>query len=184
MKINEKIQELLKEKGWKLSTLHKEIVELFEDHAITYLTLLRTIHGQTKLRESTLFQIASALEKTPGEIRKGTELEEKFTHYGYNKKAYLEIETTKLNFMTARLVMLPEAKTETERDPEERGDFVKWIYGLQGELTCVVTGQNGQERHIIKKNESFYFSSTQPHYFENHSGKKAVCLLIQNPKYI
>lgn len=184
MKVYEKIKLLLKESSWKLTDLHKKILELFEDNAITYLTLLRTIHGETKLRESTLFQIATALGKTPEDIRKDTEEEEKFTRYGYNKKAYLEIESTKLNFLTARLVLLPGAKTETEQDPAERGGFVKWIYGLRGETTCIVTTEDGEQRHIIRKDESFSFHSTYPHYFENHTAQKAVCLLIQNPKYI
>ena len=184
MKIHEKINLLLKEKRWRFKDLHREISSLFEENAITYLTLLRTIHGETKLRESTLFQIASALGQTPADIRKDTEEEEKFTHYSYNKKAYLEIESGHLDFLTARLVLLAGAKTEIEQDPAERGNFVKWLYGLQGETTCVVMAKNGPQRHIIRKNKSFYFHSTRPHYFENHTDQKSVCLLIQNPKYI
>ena len=184
MRISEKIKLLLKEKTWKLKDLHRKILDLFEDNSITYLTLLRTVHGQTKVRESTLFQIATALEKTPDEIRKDTDEEEKFARYGYNKKAYLEIESTSLSFLTAKLVLLPGAKTETEQDPVEMGNFVKWIYGLQGEVACVVTTKNGEEKHQIKRNESFYFNSTHPHYFENSTNKKAVAILIQNPKYI
>ncbi len=184
MKVHEKIKLLLKEKDWKLKDLHRSILDLFEDNAITYLTLLRTIHGQTKLRESTLFQIAAALKKTPEDIRKDTAGEEKFTLYGYNKKAYLEIESNTLTFLTARLVLMPGARTETEQDPGEKGNFVKWLYGLQGEMVCVVTTDKGEERRLVKRNESFYFASTHPHYFENPSTKKGICLLIQNPKYI
>ena len=184
MKLNDKIHTLLKEKGWKLKNLHRSILELFEDNSITYLTLLRTIHGQTKLRESTLFQIATALEKTPEDIRKDTDEEEKFIRYSYNKKAYLEIESSNLDFLTARLILLPQAKTETEQDPEEKGKFIKWIYGLQGVLTCVVATAEGQEIHHVAKNESFSFNSSHPHHFENTTNKKAVGLLIQNPKYI
>ncbi len=184
MKVNEKIKLLLQNNSLKLTDLHKEIEKIFENNAITYLTLLRTIHGKTKLRESTLFQIATALGKTPEDIRKDTDEEEKFTQYSYNKKAYLEIESTSLNFLTARLILHPGAKTEPEQDPIEKGDFIKWIYGLQGEATCIVRTQNTEQRYIIRKNESFYFKSTDPHYFENQTTQKAVCLLIQNPKYI
>ncbi|MBN1869523.1 MAG: hypothetical protein JW847_02970 [Candidatus Omnitrophica bacterium] len=184
MKVHQKIKLLLEEKDWTLKMLQRAIEELFEGNAVTYLTLLRTIHGQTKLRESTLFQIATALGKTPEEIRKETDEEEKFIRFGYNKKAHLEIESTNLDFLTARLVLLPQAKTETEQDPAEKGVFVKWLYGLTGETTCVVMTENGSERHTIRKNESFSFRSTYPHYFENNAGKKAVCILVQNPKYI
>lgn len=184
MKIYEKIKGLLKDKGWKVTALHKEIADLFEENAITYLTLHRTLTGKTNVRESTLHQIAAALEKTPKDIREGTDEEEKFTHYSYNKKAYLEIETTNLGFLTAKLILLAGAKTATEQDPAERGDFIKWLYGLKGELNCIVTAEDGPQRHIIRKGESFYFHSTHPHYFENPTGKKAECILIQNPKYI
>ncbi|HPN88010.1 MAG TPA: hypothetical protein PLH56_01590 [Candidatus Omnitrophota bacterium] len=184
MKINERIKILLEENSWTLADLHREISRVFEESAITYLTLLRTIHGKTKLRESTLFQIATALGKTPEDIRKDTEEEEKFTQYSYNKKAYMEIESSPLNFLTARLILLPGAKTETEQDPQEKGDFIKWIYGLQGEISCVVIKDGLEQRQKIKKNETFYFPSTCPHYFENQNTQKAIGLLIQNPKYI
>lgn len=185
MKIHEKIKLLLKEKGWKLKDLHRRIADLFEENSITYLTLLRTVHGQTKLRESTIFQIASAIGMRTEDIRKDTDQEETSLRYGDPKRAYIEVEPTDLNFLTARLVVLPGARTEKEQDPVEEGDFTKWVYCLQGEITCVIVKEDGkEERHTIAKNKSFHFKSTQLHYFENHTGKKAICLLIQNPKYI
>jgi hypothetical protein len=142
------------------------------------------VNGLTHVRESTLFQIASTLGTTPEELKKDTEEQEKFSRYIYNKKAYLEVIHNELNFLTAKLVLFAGAKTQTEQDPPELGNFIKWLYGLQGETTCLVVTENGMEKHIIRKGESFSFRSTNPHYFENHTGKKAVTLLIQNPKYI
>ncbi len=184
MKIEDKIKTLLEEKGWKLTTLNKKIEELFEEHAIDYRTLLRTIHSQTKLRESTLFQIATALGIAPEEIRKGTEEETKLTRFDYNNKAYLETESNNLDFLVGRLVLLPQAKTETLQDPEGKGKFIKYLFGLQGESTCVVTTEKGVSKHKIRKNQTFFFQSTCPHHFENSADQKAVCLLIHNPKYI
>ncbi len=185
MKVYEKIKIVLKENGWKLKDLHRKIADLFEENAVTYLTLLRTVHGQTQLRESTLFQIASALGMRTEDIREDTDQEDSVARYGDPKRAYIEVEATNLNFLTARLVVLPGAKTEKEQDPIERGDFVKWLYCLQGEITCVILTKDGaEERHVIVKNKSFCFKSTQLHYFENNTNKKAACLLIQNPKYI
>ncbi len=184
MKIGNKIKQLIKDKGWTLNALHQEIHKLFEKNTVSYRTLLRAVHDQTHLRESTLFQIACILGKTPAEIREGTGQEEKFTRYSYNNKAYLEIESTNLDFLTARLVLLPGAKTEIEQDPSNRGNFVKWIYGLQGELTCAVLIDGALKKYTIKKNESHSFPSTYPHYFENYTSQKSVGLLIQNPKYM
>jgi transcriptional regulator with XRE-family HTH domain len=184
MKIYEKIKLILEQKGWNLSEFHRYIKELFEDEAITYLTLYRTINGLTHLRESTLFQIACSLGTTPEELKKDTEEQEKFSRYVYNKKAYLEVINSQLDFLTAKLVLLPGAKTQTEQDPIEKGNFIKWLYGLQGETTCIVVTESGVQRHTINKNESLSFKSTNPHYFENNTTRKAVCLLIQHPKYI
>lgn len=184
MKIYEKIKGLLKEKGWNASVFHRKIKDLFEDNAIAYLTLHRTINGVTKVRESTLFQIASVLGITPEEIKKNTEAQKKFNRYNYNKNAFLEVMDSCPDFLTARLVLLSNAKTQTEHDPLEKGNFTKWLYGLQGEMACIVMTENGVQKKIIKKNEAFYFKSTYPHYFENTSPNKAVCILIQNPKYI
>lgn len=184
MKVYEKIKQLLEEKGWKVKTLNKEIQALFEDNAVHYYTLLRNLHGKTNLQESTLFQIALALGKTPAELKKNTDDEEKFIRLEYNKKACLEIENNSLEFLTGRLTLLPGAKTENEQDPIEKGKFIKWLYGLRGEVTCVLTNAGVEKKYIIKKNETFFFISTEPHHFENKTSKKAVCILIQNPKYI
>ncbi len=104
MKIYEKIKLILEQKGWNLSETHRYIKDLFEDNAITYLTLYRTINGLTHVRESTLFQIASALGTTPEELKKDTDAQEKFSRYVYNRKAYLEVINSELDFLTAKLV--------------------------------------------------------------------------------
>lgn len=184
MKVYEKIRSLLKEKSLKIRDLHRKIVKEFDEQAVTYLTLLRTLKGQTRLRESTLFQIATGLGTTPEGIRKNTEEEQKPTRFLYNQKAYLEVESTDLNFLTGRLVLEPGARTEIEQDPQEKGPFVKWIYGLRAAITCVVITPEAEQRYVVEKNKSVWFPSTHPHYFENHTTQKAVCLVIQNPKYI
>ena len=70
MKIYEKIGLLLKERKLKLKPLHRKIQELFGEQAIAYLTLYRTVKGVTKVRESSLFQIATSLGMSPAEIKK------------------------------------------------------------------------------------------------------------------
>lgn len=184
MKIHEKIKLILQEKGWTLKQLQREITDRFEENSITYLTLLRTVHGETKIRESSLFQIASALGMMPRDIRKGTDNEEEYIYVRYNKKAYWEVEKNDIGFAQGRLILLPGAKTEPLKDPEEIAPFVKWIYGLQGEMTCVVNTESGIEHFKITKNQSCHFKSTDFHYFENNTDKKSICLVIQNPKHL
>jgi len=184
VKIHEKIRLLVEEKKLKLAALHRKIKELFGEEAITYLTLYRTLHGLTKVRESSLFQIATSLGITPLEIKKGTEEDIEIDRYQYSKNAYFDVLTKDTDFLPIRLVLLPGAKTLTEQDPKELGDFIKWIYPQRGEVTCVITMEGGIERHTLKKTDQpFWFKSTFPHYFENNSNRKSTCLIIQIPKY-
>lgn len=184
MKISEKIKNLLKERNWTLKRLHEEIKDRFEDNSIAYQTLIRTVNGRTSIRESSLFQIASAMGIMPRDIKKGTEFEEQYIYIRYNKRAYWEIEKNDIGFAQGRLVLLPGAKTESLKDPAEIAQFIKWLYGLQGETTCVVMAEDGKEDFIIKKHQSCFFKSTNFHYFENKTSQKSICLVIQNPKHL
>jgi hypothetical protein len=184
VKIHEKIRLLIEENKLNLTSLHKKVKELFGDEAITYLTLYRTVHGLTKIRESSLFQIASALGMAPVEIKKGTDEEIEVDRYEYSKNAYFDVLTKDVDFLPIQLVLNPGAKTLTEQDPIEKGNFIKWVYPQRGEITCVITTENGIERHELQKtSKPFWFKSTCPHYFENTSNRKSTCLIIQTPKY-
>jgi len=184
VKIYEKIRLLVEEKKIKLAALHRKIKELFGDEAITYLTLYRTVHGSTKVRESSLFQIATSLGITPLEIKKGTDEDIEVDRYEHSKTAYFDVLTNDTEFLPIKLVLLPGAKTLTEQDPIEKGNFIKWIYPQRGEITCVITAEGGIERHTIKNTDKpFWFKSTYPHYFENTSKRRSTCLIIQLPKY-
>lgn len=184
MKIHEKIGLLIEENKLNLTSLHKKVKELFGEEAITYLTLYRTVHGLTKVRESSLFQIASALNMAPVEIKKGTDEEIEVDRYEYSKNAYFDVLTKDVDFLPIQLVLSPGAKTLTEQDPAEKGNFIKWVYPQKGEITCVITTEGGIERRVLQKNSKpFWFKSTYPHYFENTSKRKATCLVIQTPKY-
>lgn len=184
MKIHEKLKSLLGERKLKLKALHRKIEELFGDKAIAYLTLYRTVHGLTKVRESSLFQIATALGLSPSDIKRGTEDDIEVDRYEYNRNAYYDVLTKDVEFLPMKLVLAPAARTLTEQDPAELGNFIKWVYPLQGEVTCVVTAENGTEKQVVKKTDKpFRFKSTYPHYFENNTSRRASCLIIQFPKY-
>lgn len=177
MKIQTKIQALLKEKKWNLSVFHKKIIAHFGRKSIAYLTLYRTINGHTQMRATTLTQIATALNLSPEKLTEGTCLESMTNQINYDKNNFLKIDKNNLGFTTARLHLNPGGKT-----PAEKESSIKWIYGLQGEITCLMATENGEERRVIRKNEHFGFSCHYPHHFENNSKRKAVCLLINNPQ--
>ena len=196
MKLYEKIRLTRKEKGIKLKTLYERIAELFGENALNYESLCRIEKGRTQARESSIFQIATALGLSTQELKQDTELAEPkigefiakkklIGKYVYNDKTYLEILSGRdLEFLPMKLVLLPGGKTQVEKDPPEKGRFIKWIFGLQGKVTLTVETKEGIQGHIIGKEDKIYFESINPHHFENNTQKKSSCIIVQNPRYI
>jgi len=126
------------------------------------------------------------------ELKEGTEEEkfslidlfkkgEKFAQYVYSEKAYAHILTCERQpFLVLRLFLEPGGQTKLEQDPLELGNYQKWAYGLKGKITCVV----GKERFLLRKSEALCFNSNVAHSFQNNTGQKCACLIIQNPKHI
>ncbi len=189
MFIHEKIKVLIDQQNLNRAELHRKIKAEFGKKAITYLTLGRILSGERKVREASLAQIARALGISVHDIKKDTDRQENFIRHDYNKKTYLEIDnlaTNNLesNLLIGRLILLSKGKTPVQQDPAQKGKFVKYIHGLHGTIQVIVNSREGLIKKDIKYGESFHFDSTQPHYFENNTKRKAACLLIQNPKSI
>lgn len=192
MKLHEKIRQTRREKGLSLLNLEQRLKEIFGSKALRYNTLYRIEKGLRDARISSLSQICIGLGVSLKELKEGTEEErsslvehikrrDRVAQYIYSQDAQSEILTReKQPFLVLRLNLGPQGKTKIEQDPIELGGFEKWVYGLKGNITCVI----GQERHNLKKDEALSFESTIPHYFENNTTGKAVCLIIQNPKHI
>jgi len=190
MKLYEKIKNLRKEKKLKLTELHRRIQAIFENKALTYRTLQRIENGQTDSKTSSLYQICLGLGINFKDLYEGVEEDLKAKYikknesqgkYIYNKDACAEILTdSKVEFLALRLLLQPEGKTKPEEDPKEEIKFKKWVYVLRGELTCIV----GDQKFIIKKDDSLSFDSSLTHHFENNSAGETHCLIIQNPRCI
>ncbi len=186
MHLNEKIKTLIDRTGLGLGEFHRKILEINDnkDTTITYMTLYRTVHGLAHIRESTLFQIAAALGMQPIDIKKGTEQQEKYVRFDYNKGAYIEYPDYELPFMAGTLYLLPKARTCLEQSPVNKGPFVKYITGRKGTVTCVIDPEGNIEKVDIRKNDNYSLDSTRPHYFENNTNLKVICHITQYPKYL
>lgn len=192
MTLGEKIRQVRKRKNMSLRDLEKRLKDTFGEEALRYNTLYRIEKGLRDPRVSSLSQICLGLGVSLKELKEGTNEErsslidfvqktDKTARYMYSEKAYAQILTAEARpFLALRLVLEPGAQTKPERDPTELGKFEKWIYGLKGDITCVVN----QDRFIVKKDDVLCFKSNLPHYFENNTQQKAVGLLIQNPRHI
>jgi len=192
MKLHDKIRQIRKEKGLSLKDLEERLVEIFGNNALRYNSLYRIEKGLRDARVSSLSQLCIGLGVSLKELKEGTE-EEKFflveqikkrdktAQYVYSEKAYAQILTKeKQPFLGVRLILEAGGKTKLEQDPITLGKFEKWVYGLKGKITCVV----GQDSFEVKKDEVLCFESNLPHFFENNTGQKAACIIIQNPKHI
>ncbi|NLE64968.1 MAG: hypothetical protein GX606_03515 [Elusimicrobia bacterium] len=184
MTIRDKIKDTIRQRRLTLTEVHRRIASLFEDQAIAYMTLYRTVTGKTVLRESTLYQIASALDLRPDELKAGTDRADIRSIYRHNEKAFLEMREERMPFLAGRLVLLPGGRTQEEQDPEGKGVFTKWVYLLQGRVFCVIRYPDGEKETFLRRNDSLAFDSTRPHFFENRSERKASLIVVQSPKYI
>jgi transcriptional regulator with XRE-family HTH domain len=192
MKLHEKIRKIRKEKGLTMRQLEARLREVFADKALRYNTLYRIEKGLRDARISSLTQICAGLGVTLRDLKEGTDAEpstdidlirkrEKYAQYVYSEKAAAQILTKERQpFLGIRLSLQPSGKTPLEQDPEEKGVFQKWVYGLRGKFVCVV----GKDRFVISKDEAVCFSSSIPHYFENPYPRPARCIIIQNPKHV
>ena len=192
MKLHEKIRQVRKEKGLSLTDLESRLVEIFGKKALRYNTLYRIEKGLRDARVSSLSQICISLGISLKDLKEGTEEEtfslvdvfkkrDRVAQYVYSEKAYAQIlSKDKQPFLSLRLVLEAGGATRLEQDPLELGKFQKWVYGLKGVTTCVV----GQETFELKKDDALCFESNLPHYFQNNTRQKSICLIIQNPKHI
>ena len=193
MKLHEKLRRIRQDKNLPLKGLYAKIKEIFgEKTAFTYRTLQRIQAGQSDGKGVSLYQISTALGLTLKELKQGTEADEpSFAEcvrkqkskgrYIYSKSAMAEILTApRTEFLALELLLEPRSKTKTEKDPQDTVKFKKWVYILICSLTCMV----GSKKYTLRKGDSLTFDSRLPHYFENKSGRKVRCIIIQNPRHI
>lgn len=190
MKLHEKIGLLRRESNLKLVDLHRRITQVFGKNAITYRSLHRIQAGQADGKASSLHQICVGLGIKMRDLYAGVDEEMQADHikreksegrYVYSNDAYAEIfSNRKVDFFAIHLVVNPQGRTKSERDPQGEQRFIKWVYMLMGRITCVVNDR----RITLKKGDSFCFDSRKPHYFENNTQKKARAVIIQSPRRI
>jgi mannose-6-phosphate isomerase-like protein (cupin superfamily) len=191
MQVYDRIKKIREEKGLKLIDLYNRIAEQFGPRAIDYSTLKRIQSGKTKPTDFSLYRISMGLGIPLKDLKEDENAVVKFIpcdkpegRYDYTPvKAHADkLANRKLKgFLPQRLVLSAGAKTRIEKDPENTTEVIyqKWVYGLKGEITCVVN----EERFILKRGDTCFFESHHPHYFENNSSKTSTCLVIQSPPY-
>ena len=187
LKLYEKIKKTREDLGLTLQDVFNRGVEIFgKKKAMSYRTLQRIEDGYMAKFSSAL-KICCALGIPLNKLIENTELEqrmvirkkERLDEYTYNDKAYAHvISSPNRSFLSLELVLEPTGKTALEQSPDDKL-YEKWIYVTSGEVICNM----GQERFNLKTGDSISFNSSLPHYLENVTPKKCVCIVVQNPKY-
>jgi transcriptional regulator with XRE-family HTH domain len=191
MNIKDKIRFIRKEKKISQRELYERIYALFGEKSITQRTLERIETGKVEARVSSLYQIALGLGVSIKALYDGVEQNEKTgfsrwdTYQGQfiyeTDKAFAKLLSGRnIPFLAMKLHIEPGSKTRKEQEPETEEKSIKWIYVLRGIVKCYVEN----ETYTLKRNQCASFNSGKPHYFENSSKTKAICLLIQYPRHI
>ena len=187
MKLYEKIKKIREDMGLTLQDVHDRGITIFgTKKALSYRTLQRIEKGQLS-KFSSVLKICCTLGITLEELIKETELEdrmvirknERLDEYTYNDKVSASITSCpSRSFLALELTLEAGGKSMLEQSPEHQS-FEKWIYVVEGELTCYI----GEEKFILKKKDAVSFNSSIRHYFENTTKRKCVCAMVQNPKH-
>lgn len=184
MKIHEKIKNELLARNWSIIELHNRIKEKFGKKSLTYEGLRKIVAGEGKVRVNSLFKISTAFGIHINELRKDTDQEEKVSVFIHNTKAIEEIINNKLNILTERIIIKKDGIMPVMVDTKRFGPPTKWCYVLMGQLIIKVETVNGWETHILSKDESLAFDSSQKHQFENTAKITTKAIIIQNPKLL
>ena len=78
------------------------------------------------------------------------------------------------NEMEPILVTIEPGGSTYPDNPHEGEEFG---YVLEGTITVVID----EERHQVKKGESFYLECDKPHFLENNTGRQAKAIWISSP---
>ena len=185
MKLHEKIKKMREDLGLTIQEVYDRCVTVFGDKAISYRTLQRIERGKIS-KFSSILKICCALGVSLEEMLQGTELEqslvirkkERLDEYTYNEKVHASVVSSpSRSFLALELTLEPKGKTQIEKSPE--GNFEKWIFVIEGELTCYFK----DEKHLLKSKDSISFNSSIPHHLENNGKKTCICAVLQNPKH-
>ena len=168
MKLYKKIKKIREDMGLTIQDVHGRGITVFgPKKALSYRTLQRIEKGQLA-KFSSVLKICCALGITLEELIKNTELEdrmvirknERLDEYTYNDKVYASITSCpSRSFLALELTLESGGKTMAEQSPESKS-FEKWIYVVEGELTCII----GEEKFVLKKKDTVSFNSSIRHY--------------------
>ncbi len=185
MKLHEKIRYTRERLGLTIQDVSEKLFKIFGERAISYRTIYRVEKGKISKFHS-VEQIAFGLGVPLPTLLKDTELEncqvirkkdevDRFSGDGFEAKI---ISSPTCSFLTTRDLLEPKRERPLEQSPTT-DDYEKLIHILKGELTCFI----GEEKYLLKEEDSISFKSTIKHRLKNEGPGTCEFITIQNPKH-
>jgi len=176
MKINQKIQQRMKEMGIEsIAQLHREIQNLYEGVAITRPNLYRIMNNLTKQpRLKLISQIATILECPISDFYEGKPQESRNV-YHYNDLAQLVNLNYDLPIKPQKILLKMGGKTNII---QEKDNLYTWVLVYLGEVVLHLMKQTKEEKIRLSTTQHYCFDGTIPHFYESHarSGGRLVCV--------
>lgn len=187
MTLGEKIRAAITNSPFRnVSAFHREMVNVFDQDAVSRRALSEIINGHTQARERTLNQIAIILGVRTTDLRRGTdaevlEQEEILGAFTYNDRAVMQALANRLPFMPCKLVLRRGGHTTDEQDDPQAPAAVKWCAVIMGGVTLSVQGEWGAEEKTWYKGHTFSFDPRRIHRFINAYAGTTVLYIIHSP---
>jgi len=184
-KVGQKVKAIRLEQGLNVEQAHEKGVSLIGENCISPATMYRIESGDIA-KFSSLEQYLFILDTDIKDIMEGTELgeilalskDERLSGYTYSENAFSTIVNNPNHIFLAQEVILnPSGKTDLDYASKDKGSSQKFVYVVQGELTCVV--ENNE--YILKHRGTLSFDSTKPHYFVNSGNCECIFIMVESP---
>jgi len=189
--LGQKVTKLIAESPFKNPlNFHKEIKRICDEDAISISHLYNVVNDKKRVKDTILFQIATALGVGLFELRKGTTSEPPAEGpsqgvFHYNKSAILYKLYNGLPFNPQMIKIKGRGKTIEEREEITGFQCFIFVMVIRGEVNLVLKHKDGNtESKKLKLDDRHCFNSGDFYYFENKSKQFSKVLLIKFTKPI
>ncbi len=184
-KVGQKIKALRVCQNLRVDDAHKKGITLLGAKSISPATMYRIESGDiAKLSslEQYLFILGSDLKN----IIEGTELDElliftkneRLSGFTYSKNAFSTIiNNPNQKFLSQEVFLKPSGKTDLDYASKDKAPSHKFIYIVQGDLTCFIN----KKKYTLKHRGVLSFDSTKEHYFVNNGNCDCIFVMVESP---
>jgi len=184
-KVGKKVKAIRLNQELKVDDAYENGVRLLGKNCISPATMYRIESGDIA-KFSSLEQYLFILDSDIKDVIEDTELgeflvltkDERLSGFTYSENAFSTIiNNPNHNFLSQEVRLRPSGKTDIDYASKDKGPSHKFIYVVQGELTCIV---DNIER-ILKHRGAASFDSTKSHYFVNNGDCECIFVMVESP---